>query len=130
MSSNRILKFVMLSFILSLPFYAHAEDSSRASWNNLDANEKKLLNRFKDRWSEIPEQRKLRLLKGAKRWQNMNPEQRKQAKQRLKRWKKMTPEQRKIITEFLAIPSWALNRKFEAIDKLECVLHEIIKKGK
>lgn len=88
MSNNRILKFALLSFILSLPFTTQAQNESAGDWNSLNSNEQQTLKGFKGRWSEIPEQRKKRLLKGAKRWEKMNPEQRKQAKKRLKRWKK------------------------------------------
>ena len=42
----------------------------------------------------------------------------------------MTEEQRNLIIEFLAIPSWAINRKLLALDKIEPILKEIVKDGK
>ena len=76
-------------------------------WSSLSADQRRLLERFRDSWNALPPQRQEALARGSERWLSMSPEQRKDAKQRFERWRDLSPEQRRQMRDrwdrFLAL---------------------------
>ncbi|TVO70976.1 MAG: DUF3106 domain-containing protein [Sedimenticola selenatireducens] len=107
----RILLALIL-LVLTMPAIAAELD-----WDQLSAEEQRILKPFGDRWETLSDERRQKLQKGAQRWQNMTPEQRQQAKQRIQTWKKLSPEEQASIRQ-----------KYQAFKKLPPAQQERIRK--
>ncbi len=68
-------------------------------WNNLSADQQKLLGKFSGNWSTLPPERQQALARGSERWLSMTPEQRGKAQDRFQRWHSLPPERRQMLRD-------------------------------
>ncbi len=89
---------------------SHAQDP--IAWDELSAEQQRVLKKFEGKWSELPVHKQNKLSRGAQNWQNMSPEKQDKVRKRYKwykdlppekkerlreKWKSMTPEERKAF---------------------------------
>ncbi len=96
-----MIKWLTLFCLLWLTPALAADDIPPRPWDQLSAEEQKVLQPLRERWDALPPERQQKLLQGAKRWQQMSPDERREARERHQRWQKMKPEQRQKAHEWL-----------------------------
>ena len=74
MSVEALKKLILMLCTLGLlwPLASVRADEAAVPWNNLSAEEQKLLRPLRERWGELSPQRQQRLRKGAARWSQMS----------------------------------------------------------
>jgi len=55
-------------------------------WEELSAEEQRVLAPLKQDWADLPPERQERLRRGAHRWKEMTPEERARVRERFRRW--------------------------------------------
>ena len=98
MTKVKLIPHIFASFLFGLLLsVSHAQ--SFLAWEQLTADEQKILTPYAKNWPQMSAENQTRLQKVARNWAKMTPEQRIAMQQRSEQWKKMSEETKQKLRE-------------------------------